>query len=141
MLGTLARDIEEHGGQPISVEPQPPAGAPVAGFPAVADAGATAAGTETDTDTAAGKVPAVMAAGAGPWGSAPSVTVAPLPAPAPPAVHVTAIPVEAPAASATEKSAGNNGPTMDSGQAKAEDKKELDDTSTAAISIVDVTKN
>jgi hypothetical protein len=30
---------------------------------------------------------------------------------------------------------------VDSGPAKAEEKKELDDTSTAAISIVDVTKN
>jgi macrolide phosphotransferase len=69
--------------------------------------------------------------------------VVPLPVPAPvqPAVHVSPIPVEPPAEADAEDPAGDHGPTMDSGPAKAEDKKELDDTSTAAISIVDVTKN
>ena len=107
MLATLARDIEEHGGQPISVEPQPVVVAPATGGTAAV---APAAGAE----------PVVRAADAGVAGSVPSVTVVPLPVPAPvqPAVHVTPIPVE-PAATA-------GGP---------------DDTSTAAISIIDVTKD
>ncbi|WP_163162233.1 macrolide 2'-phosphotransferase [Arthrobacter sp. Alg241-R88] len=140
MLGTLARDIEEHGGQPISVEPQPAAGAPATGLSAAGGTGAHAA---------TGKVSAVVAADAGPSGSGPAVTVVPLPVPAPvqPAVHVTPIPVEPPAEAGVKDPAGDSGQAVDrgtavdSGPAKAEEKKELDDTSTAAISIVDVTKN
>ena len=107
MLATLARDIEEHGGQPISVEPQPAVVAPATGGTAAV---APAAGAE----------PVVKAADAGVAGSVPSVTVVPLPVPAPvqPAVHVTPIPVE--------PAAADGGP---------------DDTSTAALSIIDVTKD
>jgi aminoglycoside phosphotransferase (APT) family kinase protein len=131
MLGTLARDIEEHGGQPISVEPQPAPGAPATGsVPAVG------------TVPAHSNVPAMRAADAGPTGSIPSVTVVPLPVPAPvqPAVHVTPIPADSPADGGLEDAVAGAG-TEDGGQPKAEDRKDLDDTSTAAISIVDVTKN
>ena len=131
MLGTLARDIEEHGGQPISVEPQPAPGAPAtSSVPAVGSA------------PAVGNVPAIRAADAEPSGLVPSVTVVPLPVPAPvqPAVHVTPVPADSAADAATDNPAGSIG-TKDSGQPKADDRKDLDDTSTAAISIVDVTKN
>jgi aminoglycoside phosphotransferase (APT) family kinase protein len=131
MLGTLARDIEEHGGQPISVEPQPAPGAPATGsVPAVGSA------------PAVGNVPAIRAADAEPSGLVPSVTVVPLPVPAPvqPAVHVTPIPADSAADAAADNPAGIIG-TKDSGQPKADDRKDLDVTSTAAISIVDVTKN
>ncbi|WP_461187215.1 macrolide 2'-phosphotransferase [Arthrobacter sp. Z4-13] len=134
MLGTLARDIEEHGGQPISVEPQPAPGAPAKGSaPAVGNVPANS------------NVPAMRAADAGPTGAVPSVTVVPLPVPVPapvqPAVHVTPIPAESPADAGQEAAAAGNGTMNDSGQTKGEDRKDLDDTSTAAISIVDVTKN
>ncbi|WP_104042379.1 macrolide 2'-phosphotransferase [Arthrobacter sp. ZGTC412] len=129
MLGTLARDIEEHGGQPISVEPQPAPGAPATGsVPAVGNA------------PAVGNVPAMRAADAGPSGLLPSVTVVPLPAPVQPAVHVTPIPADSSADAGKDDPARDLG-TKDSAQTKADDRKELDDTSTAAISIVDVTKN
>ncbi|MFF1251183.1 macrolide 2'-phosphotransferase [Pseudarthrobacter sp. NPDC058329] len=134
MLGTLASDIEEHGGQPISVEPQPAPGAPATG--SVPVAGNAPVG---------GNVPAMRAADAGPSGSLPPVTVVPVPLPVPvpvpvePAVHVTPIPADPPA-NAGDEAAGDTG-TKDSGQAQAEDRKELDDTSTAAITIVDITKN
>ncbi len=131
MLSTLARDIEEHGGQPISVEPQPAPGAPATGsVPAVGSA------------PAVGNVPAIRAADAEPSGLVPSVTVVPLPVPAPvqPAVHVTPIPADSPVDAVTDNPAGDIG-TKNSGQSKADDRKDLDDTSTAAISIVDVTKN
>jgi aminoglycoside phosphotransferase (APT) family kinase protein len=135
MLATLARDIEEYGGQPISVEPQPPAGA-------------------------SGAEPVVKAADAGATGSVPSVTVVPLPVPAPvqPAVHVTPIPAEPAVAAAAapkgEDTPGDGGAASrgqrdggqrDGGQenpgTKAEDFAGPDDTSTAAISVIDVTKD
>jgi aminoglycoside phosphotransferase (APT) family kinase protein len=150
MLDTLARDIEEHGGQPISVEPQPAAGAQArGGSPAVAPA--------------AGPEPVVRAADAGPAGSVPSVTVVPLPVPAPvrPAVHVTPIPAE-PAAGASGSSAGGTGTVVHDaadgagqghagpGPADADSTRpepavakeaDPDDTSTAAISIVEIRKS
>jgi aminoglycoside phosphotransferase (APT) family kinase protein len=113
MLATLARDIEEHGGQPISVEPQPAA-------------------------AASGPEPVVRAADAGATGSAPSVTVVPLPVPAPvqPAVHVTAIPVEPTGGAGSGESSGDGGAATDQGGDGGPD-----DTSTAAISVIDVPKN
>ncbi|WP_307609399.1 macrolide 2'-phosphotransferase [Pseudarthrobacter sp. W1I19] len=138
MLATLARDIEEYGGQPISVEPQPAAAAPAVGGTAAA---VPAAGPEA----------VVRAADAGPSGPVPPVTVVPLPVPAPvqPAVHVTPIPVEPPAGAASEGAAVIGGAAKDNGGdrgpedpgTKAEAAAGPDDTSTAAISIVDPTKN
>ncbi|WP_159826691.1 macrolide 2'-phosphotransferase [Arthrobacter sp. 9AX] len=145
MLETLARDIEEHGGQPISVEPQRAAAAPAA------------AGT-TAVAPAAGAAPVVRAADAGPAGSVPSVTVVPLPVPAPvrPAVRVTPIPVEPEAGadggvgSGDASSAGGDAEdhssdpdreNPDNPGGKAEVAAGPDDTSTAAISIIDITKN
>jgi macrolide phosphotransferase len=137
MLGTLARDIEEYGGQPISVEPQPAAAAPAIGGTAAV---APADGTE----------PVVRAADAGPTGSLPSVTVVPLPVPAPvqPAVHVTPIPVERGADAASGEAAVEGGAADDNGgdrgqeePATAEAAAGPDDTSTAAISIIEPAKN
>ncbi|MFJ5698199.1 macrolide 2'-phosphotransferase [Arthrobacter sp. NPDC093139] len=77
MLATLADDIAEHGGQPISVEPLPqPSAPPVPAAPPAVPAGQAADGHAT------------AARGA--------VTVEPIPAPALAAVHVTPIPVEEP---------------------------------------------
>lgn len=135
MLSTLARDIEEYGGQPISVEPQPAAAAPVG------------SGTAAP---AAGPEPVVRAADAGPAGAVPSVTVVPLPVPAPvqPAVHVTPIPVEPAAGVASADAAVDGGTGKDNGDRGQEDPGTTaeapagpDDTSTAAISIVDPTRN
>ncbi|SDK76110.1 Phosphotransferase enzyme family protein [Arthrobacter sp. ok362] len=105
MLATLADDVAEHGGQPISVEPLPqPVAAP--------EPGAEQATADADAPTATPAVPAAPALPASPAnGTAPAVTkVTPLPmepvpgaAPAEdaaaefravPAVHVTPIPRE-----------------------------------------------
>lgn len=115
MLDTLASDVAEHGGQPISVEPLPPAAA--AGGP---DSVAREA-------VAPDGVPSIRAADDDVPAAVPPVTV--LPVPAQPAVVVTPIPVAASPVRvepvpAPEPSAG--GP---------------DDTSTAALSIVDVKKD
>ncbi|TPV52126.1 aminoglycoside phosphotransferase [Pseudarthrobacter phenanthrenivorans] len=134
MLSTLASDIAEHGGQPISVEPLPASPAPAA----------------------PGGVPGIRAAdGDGP-AAVPPVTV--LPVPAQPAVHVTPIPVAAvpvdsdPAAAAsadavpapaapatgagtTESDNAGNAETDVAGSSAG-----ADDTSTAALTIVDFKK-
>ena len=103
MLATLASDIAEHGGQPISVEPLPPAA------PAVPAASAEQA-------AAPDAVPGMRAADDGVPAAVPPVTVLPVPA-ARPAVHVAPIPAEpAPAP----------GP---------------DDTSTAALTIIDAKRD
>ncbi len=145
MLRTLARDIEEHGGQPISVEPQPAPGNPATGsVPAV------------DNVPAPAGLPVMRAADAGPAVSVPSVTVVPVPVQPPvrPAVHVTPIPAQAAADTGKDAAEGDKTHTgsrpdaEDSAQPqaegsarpKAEDGKVLNDTSTAAISIVDVTR-
>lgn len=115
MLDTLASDVAEHGGQPISVEPLPPA--------------AAAGGTDSVAREAVAPdaVPSIRAADDDVPAAVPPVTV--LPVPAQPAVVVTPIPVAASPirvepVPAPEPSAG--GP---------------DDTSTAALSIVDVKKD
>jgi macrolide phosphotransferase len=104
MLATLASDIAEHGGQPISVEPLPSAAPDV---PAAASA---------EQAAAPDAVPGMRAADDGVSATVPPVTVLPVPA-AQPAVHVAPIPAEpAPAP----------GP---------------DDTSTAALTIIDAKKD
>ena len=120
MLETLASDIAEHGGQPISVEPLPsPA---VAAGTATPPAGSSAVAGSTEGASGVGP------SDGGPLAGVPAVTVVPVPAepavsvlpvPVQPAVHVTPIPVE------PQPGAGNDA-----------DAKGSDDTSTAAISIV-----
>ncbi len=108
MLESLAGDIAEFGGQPISIEPLPD--------PASRNNAEVAAPAENTSPTPA------------PSGSSPAVTVVPVPAepepaaPAQPAVHVTPIPVE------EAHDAEDGAPTT----------KGPDDTSTAAISVINV---
>ncbi|MDQ1595771.1 MAG: macrolide phosphotransferase [Arthrobacter pascens] len=145
MLNTLADDIAEHGGQPISVEPLPQPSAP----PAPAGPPAFPAGQGADG-------PAAARPGA--------VSVEPIPAPAPadvaatdvsatdvseqlPAVHVTPIPVEEPSQQSTDSPAGPDnaadpdnaaGPDSTAGHRPA---LSADDTSTTALTIVDSKAN
>ncbi|WP_457950726.1 macrolide 2'-phosphotransferase [Pseudarthrobacter sp. alpha12b] len=129
MLESLASDIAEFGGQPISVEPLPVKDSPAA----PGTAAPAPAGTSGATPASAGGSSAVS----------PAVTVIPVPAeraadgipgvqgqPAvhsQPAVHVAPIPVEA----AAEAKAG---------EARASETKGPDDTSTAAISVINANK-
>lgn len=145
MLETLAADVEEHGGQAISVEPLP--------SPAQASAAPASAGpTQGSADAAVqgdGRTPVVSVA------PVPAVTVVPMPAeaadavPAVPAVVVSPIPVEpipsesvssTPAPSAE---APTDGEPADRKPVDGETAAPLsaDDTSTASISIVDVRKH
>ena len=124
MLESLASDIAEFGGQPISVEPVPdPASqdAAVAPSPGPAEGAAPAAAT----GPAAAPGPARS-------GASPAVTVVPVPAgpatPVQPAVHVTPIPVDPPEEEAP-------GP-----EDAAPTAKDPDDTSTAAISVINIQK-
>ncbi|TQJ41597.1 phosphotransferase family enzyme [Arthrobacter sp. SLBN-112] len=133
MLKSLASDIAEYGGRPISVEPLPAAGSP------------DEAGTSVPASTAGSG--AAPVSGGGSSAVTPAVTVIPVPAqtaaPAQPsvapvqpavpvhpavsvqpAVQVTPIPVEQPEASA------------DPVEPRGAETKGPDDTSTAAISIV-----
>jgi aminoglycoside phosphotransferase (APT) family kinase protein len=154
MLETLAADVEEHGGQAISVEPLPgqtPAGADV-------PAGAGPAGAEVTDDG----VPSPAVNGS----TAPAVTVAPVPAvsvvPVPavtviPVPAVTVIPVpevpvggvsvvagplgKEPGAGAPADEPPNAGAAgLEAPEAEASAAPSAEDTSTAAISIVDVRK-
>lgn len=111
MLETLAADIAEHGGQAISVEPLP--------------------GKEA---SAASAVPS----GAGLAGASPAVTVVPVPVL--PAGPVAAVPASALPAVEVSPIPAN---TVPAGTVPAEDEpaaRSADDTSTAAISIIDVRK-
>lgn len=123
MLDTLASDIAEHGGQPISVEPLPPAAA--AGAPGAPAAGAPDA--LRPEGVAPEAVPGIRAADDDVPAAVPPVTV--LPVPAQPAVVVTQIPVAVtplPVEPETPGQGSTGGP---------------DDTSTAALSIVDIKKD
>ena len=133
MLETLASDIAEHGGQAISVEPLPPAAAQGG----AAKAGTGSAGQHAD-DGGAGHSAAApggaLGSAAGDSGIAgvtplvvQPVTVVPIPAPVLPAVQVTPIPADGPAPEA--------GPA---GADTPENVPSADDTSTAAITIIDV---
>ena len=131
MLESLASDIAEFGGQPISVEPLPAKGAP--------------AGPAAAVPAAAGTSAAVPAPLHGSSAVSPAVTVIPVPAepaadttpdvPAPaavhaqPAVHVAPIPAE-PAATGAEAA-----------EVRAGDTKAADDTSTAAISVINANRS
>jgi macrolide phosphotransferase len=129
MLETLAGDIAEHGGQPISVEPLP------------------TAGTSETSGPAAGNN---AAEGTAPKSPTPAVTVVPLPV-APesvtpvsvsPAVHVTPIPAGDRTAPGGHSAPGDH--TTGDDSAREETRTEspsADDTSTAAITIVNVKKH
>ncbi|WP_314213764.1 macrolide 2'-phosphotransferase [Pseudarthrobacter equi] len=148
MLETLAADIAEHGGQPISVEPQPPIQPGQTADVAPADSGA---GTASDSPYPEGQPrtgsSTQEALDGGPAAGMPAVTVVPVPVqpsvsaiplPAQAAVHVTRIP-EAPAAAArgegvpaTEHGSDTASPAdADQGAGRAGD-----DTSTAALSVI-----
>lgn len=148
MLETLAADVEEHGGQAISVEPLPgrtPAGAGAAAGPGAPD------GSDVTADGV--RSPAVKGL------PTPAVTVAPVPSvsvvqvPAVtvipgPAVSVIPVPVdEAAAGDASAVEATNHNAAeveASAGEARAGDApvaRPAEDTSTAAISIVDVSKD
>lgn len=136
MLETLASDIAEHGGQAISVEPLPSPAAPTG----TASAGTASAGKDTadggsghgaaapgSTQGAAAGTLAV--AGVSP-GIVQPVTVLPIPAPVLPAVQVSPIPVD--------ESGQDEEPPQVEPQAKV---LSADDTSTAAITVIDVKKH
>jgi aminoglycoside phosphotransferase (APT) family kinase protein len=112
MLESLASDVAEHGGQAISVEPLP--GGTVSSASAASDAGAVPGGT-AGTDGSAGTL---------------------VPAPVLPAVHVAPIPA-AELAAAQEESIQE---VPDPDEARS-GPPSADDTSTAAITIIDVTKH
>ncbi|WAJ35137.1 macrolide 2'-phosphotransferase [Arthrobacter sp. FX8] len=124
MLESLASDIAEYGGQPISVEPLPVKGSPDA-------AGASVPAAATGSGTGA-------ASGSGSSAVTPAVTVVPVPAgsttPAEPAVsiqpavHVAPVPAEQPTAAGSAEATGAETPGT----------KGPDDTSTAAISVINV---
>ncbi|MBD1590849.1 phosphotransferase [Arthrobacter sp. S1_S22] len=136
MLATLASDIAEHGGQPIGVEPLPsvsPATVPGAAAPSVEPAAGAGAG------------PGMRAADGGAPTTAPPVTVVPVPA-VQPAVHVTPIPDPAPATPPARTEGGADGGsstgTATGTKTGAPDAPGgPDDTSTAALTIVDANKN
>lgn len=145
MLESLASDIAEYGGQPISVEPLPATGGPSgAGASVPASAAGSGTASASGTATASGTV---TTSGGGSSAVTPAITVVPVPAqpvvpeaqpvapvhPAAPgqpavsvqpAVHVTPIPVEQPPAGA------------DSAEVTGAETRGPDDTSTAAISVV-----
>ncbi|NUS35140.1 MAG: phosphotransferase, partial [Pseudarthrobacter sp.] len=145
MLQSLAADIAEFGGQPISVEPLPPAGtqggsgqshpagSPSSGTaPASAGAPAASAGTTANGRPAAGGSSAVTpAVTVAPVPVQPAVTVVPVPVQ--PAVHVAPIGAEPQATSGA--GAGEDGPA---GGQEPEAKGGPDDTSTAALSVINI---
>jgi aminoglycoside phosphotransferase (APT) family kinase protein len=101
MLATLASDIAEHGGQPISVEPLP--------SPAAATVPAAAAPASVEPAAGAGAGPGLRAADGGVPAAVPPVTVFPVPA-VQPAVHVTPIPLDpTPAPAPATPPAGTGG--------------------------------
>ncbi|MEW1809348.1 phosphotransferase [Pseudarthrobacter phenanthrenivorans] len=147
MLASLASDIAEYGGQPISVEPLPAPGPAAAPGPAsspgsaatpgpAAGPGTGAAGGPASTAGAAATPPVKAmvnpATGSGSSAVAPAVTV--IPVPAQPAVHVAPIPVEPPAASVQPSDVPHAGPAGVSDERAGDP----DDTSTAAISVINV---
>lgn len=125
MLETLASDIAEHGGQAISVEPLPAAAdgntsARTGTSDGGAEPGPAAPGSASD--------PAAGIAGVKP-DTVPPVTVLPIPAPGLPSVLVTPIPKDDPAADKEPAPADT-----------PEDIPAADDTSTAALTVIDVRK-
>ncbi|MDQ0663680.1 macrolide phosphotransferase [Arthrobacter ulcerisalmonis] len=126
MLESLASDIAEYGGRPISVEPLPAKGSPDGpgtSAPASAAVSGAAPGSRGGSSLVTPAV-TVIPVPAQPAGQAQATVPAQPVAPAQPAVHVTPIPAEQPTAvveAAPVPDAETKGP---------------DDTSTAAISVI-----
>ncbi|KQR03271.1 aminoglycoside phosphotransferase [Arthrobacter sp. Leaf141] len=132
MLETLASDIAEYGGQPISVEPQPASGS------AAQDAGASPAGPGEPAVHVAGNAVATDDGGHAAAGKA--VTVTPVPVAVQPAVHVAPIPVAPVPVTPVEAAPVEAAPVRADSAAPAADTspgETGEDTSTAAISIVE----
>ena len=132
MLETLASDIAEHGGQAISVEPLPPwlrLARLLTAPPRPGSKRTTAARGRSAAPGSAPDPPAVDSgiAGVTPLVVQPVTGEPPIPAPVLPAVHVTPIPADEPAPE--DGAAGADSPS---------DVPSADDTSTAAITIIDV---
>lgn len=137
MLESLASDIAEFGGQPISVEPLPPAGNQ-GGSVASAAAGTATSGTAAAHGggaTASGSSVVTPAVTVAPVPVQPAVTVVPVPVPVQPAVHVAPIPAEPQQAVSADGAGEAGGPEL---EANGPEAKGPDDTSTAAISIINV---
>jgi len=131
MLETLASDIAEHGGQAISVEPLPSPGSAAGQGKPDAGSGPDADGTTgaaRNSGDSAGPARDSSVTGVTP-GPVQAVTVLPIPAPVLPAVHVGPIPENDPAA-------GNGTPGPAQGDAGS-----ADDTSTAALSVINIKKD
>ncbi len=147
MLESLASDIIEHGGQAISVDPLPASGVPVSDGGAVTGGTPGADGTaDADGTAGAGDIRGATLGNGNPAGAvpAPAVTVAPVPAqPVPvlpaavlPAVRVTPIPAEETAATEDEPTTAVSGRHESSNESPS-----ADDTSTAAIAVIDIRKH
>jgi aminoglycoside phosphotransferase (APT) family kinase protein len=133
MLETLASDIAEHGGQAISVEPLPAAAAGITSGGTASAASGTSDGGAGQGAAAAGIAPGPAALNSSIAGvtqaTVQPVTVLPIPAPIMPAVRVTPIPKDEPA---QEKAPARADAT--------ENIPSADETSTAALTVIDVTK-
>jgi aminoglycoside phosphotransferase (APT) family kinase protein len=147
MLETLAADVEEHGGQAISVEPLPGQAPAGAGVPAAAGVPSGAGVSADGVPSPAVNGPTAPAVTVAPLPSVtvvpvPAVTVIPLPGAPLPAASVDEAPTsetpasEAPAAGVPDLEA----PHDEARQTEAPAAQSAEDTSTAAISIVDVRK-
>lgn len=130
MLETLASDIAEHGGQAISVEPLPSPAAPADTASAGTDTADGGSGQGAAAPGAQGPAPDNPGVTGVSPGTVQPVTVLPVPAPVLPAVQVTPIPDDEPA---RDEETGPAEP-----QAKV---LSADDTSTAAITVIDVKKH
>jgi aminoglycoside phosphotransferase (APT) family kinase protein len=147
MLETLAADVEEYGGQTISVEPLPGQAPAGAGVPAAAGVPSGAGVSADGVPSPAVNGPTAPAVTVAPLPSVtvvpvPAVTVIPLPGAPLPAASVDEAPTsetpasEAPAAGVPDLEA----PHDEARQTEAPAAQSAEDTSTAAISIVDVRK-
>jgi aminoglycoside phosphotransferase (APT) family kinase protein len=147
MLETLAADVEEHGGQAISVEPLPGQAPAGAGVPAAAGVPSGAGVSADGVPSPAVNGPTAPAVTVAPLPSVtvvpvPAVTVIPLPGAPLPAASVDEAPTsEAPASEAPAAGAPDlEAPHDEARQTEAPAAQSAEDTSTAAISIVDVRK-
>lgn len=144
MLETLAADVEEHGGQAISVEPLPapaqvPAAvqgdaagpAPAAPAPAVPAPGGSAVSPVSVVPVPAVTVVPVPAVAVDPVPVLPAVVVSPIPVEPIPSEPAPSDPAHVAEASGEKEAADEEPPAAPS----------ADDTSTASISIVDVRKH
>lgn len=138
MLESLASDIAQYGGQPISVEPLPGAGAPETAADHAGGSGApgTAAGTDD------GGTPPGASAAAGASAVVAPVTITPVPAETAAPEHASAPAPAAPSPATHQESSGAAGSTPAAAVTVTPIPSDVDsagpeDTSTAAISVVE----